>query len=135
MSSKSFILTLAGIFLVTFSVCAGTSVLEGVVRDAAGRPIRGADVRIETKHFSKIVKTDSTGHYATDSLPVGTYRVMLVINGQLKASIPDARTQSGKPTQLNFDLSQKSASANVEKVHRPAYYGKDIMDIRVSPPH
>ena len=93
---------------------------------------------------------------------------MLVINGQVKALILDAKTQLDKPTQLNFDLGGKRASAkkhtkmvwipsniigggrwvevddngnivdntgtnNVEKVRRPAVYGKDIMDIRVSP--
>jgi len=134
MLPKSLILSLVGVLLVTFSVFAGTSVLEGVAKDATG-PIKGADVRIEAKNFSKILKTDASGHYVTDSLPVGTYKVMLVINGQVKTSVLEAKTQLGKPTQLNFDLSGKRASANVEKVRRPAAYGKDIMDIRVSPPH
>jgi carboxypeptidase family protein len=128
MLPKSLILSLVGVLLVTFSVFAGTSVLEGVVKDATGRPIRGADVRIEAKNFSKILKTDANGHYVTHGLPVGTYKVMLVINGQVKASILDAKTQLDKPTQLNFDLSGKS----VEKVRRPAVYGKDLMDIRGS---
>jgi len=128
MLPKSLILSLVGVLLVTFSVFAGTSVLEGVVKDATGRPIRGADVRIEAKNFSKILKTDASGHYVTHGLAVGTYKVMLVINGQVKASILDAKTQLDKPTQLNFDLSGKS----VEKVRRPAVYGKDLMDIRGS---
>jgi hypothetical protein len=97
---------------------------------------------------------------------------MLVINGQVKALILDAKTQSDKPTQLNFDLGGNRASAkkhthrvwippdinmrigggrwvevddngiivdntgsnNVEKVPRPVY-GKDIVDVRMSPPH
>ena len=130
---KSLILCLVGVLLVTFSVFAGTSVLEGVVKDVTGRPIKGADVRIEAKNFSKILKTDASGHYVTDGLAVGTYKVMLVINGQVKASIRDAKTQLGKPTQLNFDLTEKGASANnVEKVRRSAVYGKDIMDVRVN---
>jgi hypothetical protein len=169
MLPKSLILSLVGVLLVTFSVFAGTSVLEGVVKDATGRPIKGADVRIEAKNFSKILKTNASGHYVTDGLAVGTYKVMLVINGQVKALILGAKTQLDKPTQLNFDLSGKRASAkkhtqmvwipsdintrigggrwvevddngnivdntgfnNVEKVRRPAVYGKDIMDIRV----
>jgi len=135
MLSKSLILSLVGVLLVTLTVFAGTSVIEGVVKDTTGRPIKGANVRIEAKNFSKIVKTDANGHYVTDGLAVGTYKVMLVINGQVKASILDAKIQLDKPTQLNFDLSGKKASANVEKVPRPAVYGKDIMDLRVSPPH
>ena len=108
---RSLILTLVGVLLVTFSVFAGTSILEGVVKDATGRPIKGADVRIEAKNFSKILKTDASGHYVTDGLAAGTYKVMLVINGQVKAVILDAKTQLDKPTQLNFDLSGKRASA------------------------
>ncbi|PYL30348.1 MAG: hypothetical protein DMF39_05550 [Verrucomicrobia bacterium] len=130
MLSKSIILSLIGVLFVAFSVSAGTSVLEGVVKDASGRPIKGADVRIETKNFSKILKTDASGRYVTDVLAVGTYQVTLVINGQVKAFIRDAKTQVNKPTQVNFDLSGKRASA--DKVQRPAAYGKDFMDIRPS---
>ena len=97
MLPKSLILSLVGVLLVTLSVFAGTSVLEGVVKDATGRPIKGADVRIEAKNFSKILKTDASGHYATGGLAVGTYKVMLVINGQVKALILDAKTQLDKP--------------------------------------
>ena len=107
---RSLILTLVGLLLVTFSAAADTSV-EGVVKDATGRPIKGADVRIEAKNFSKILKTDASGHYVTHGLAAGTYKVMLVINGQVKAVILDAKTQLDKPTQLNFDLSGKRASA------------------------
>ena len=130
MLSKSIILSLIGVLFVAFSVSAGTSVLEGVAKDASGRPIKGADVRIETKNFSKILKTDASGRYVTDVLAVGTYQVTLVINGQVKASIRDAKTQVNKPTQVNFDLSGKRASA--DKVKRPTAYGKDFMDIRPS---
>jgi Carboxypeptidase regulatory-like domain len=130
MLPKSIILSLIGVLFVAFSVSAGTSVLEGVVKDATGRPIKGADVRIEAKNFSKILKTDASGHYVTDVLAVGTYKVTLVINGQVKASIRDAKTQVNKFTQVNFDLSGKSSSA--DKVQRPAVYGKDFMDIKPS---
>jgi len=111
MVPKSLTLSLIGVLLVAFSVSAGTSVLEGVVKDVTGRPIKGADVRIEAKNFSKILKTDASGHYVTDGLAVRTYKVTLVINGQVKASIPDAKTQAGKPTQLNFDLAGTRTSA------------------------
>jgi hypothetical protein len=97
---------------VTLSASGGTSILEGLVKDPGGHAIKGADVRIEAKNFSKIVKTDASGHYVGDGLAVDTYKVTLIINGQVKASIPDARTQLDKPTQLNFGLTGKTASAN-----------------------
>ena len=106
------ILSFVGLLLATFSVWAGTSVLEGIVKDPTGRPIKGADVRIEAKNFAKVVKTDANGHYISDGLAVGTYKVILVVNGAVKASILNAKTQLGKPTELNFDLTAKTASAN-----------------------
>ena len=112
MFCKSLTITFIGLLLLPFSVWAGTSVLEGVVKDPGGRPIKGADVRIEGKNFSKIVKTDATGHYISEGLAADTYRVTVVVNGSVKASIPNAKTQSRRPTQLNFDLTAKTASAN-----------------------
>src|SRR5439155_6816450 len=88
---KSLLLTLVSVLLVTFTVWAGTSVLEGVVKDPNGRPVKGADVRIEAKNFSKVVKTDANGRYVCDGLGVATYKVSLVINGQVKASILDVK--------------------------------------------
>ena len=111
MLCKSVILSFVCLLLVTLSASAGSSVLEGVVKDPTGRPIKGADVQIDAKDFSKIVKTDANGHYVCDGLRVDTYKVTLVINGQVKASILNAKIQLNKPTQLNFGLTGKTASA------------------------
>ena len=111
MLSKSVILSMVCLSLVTLSASAGSSVLEGLVKDPTGRPIKGADVRIEAKNFSKVVKTDAKGHYVADGLGVDTYKVTLVVNGKVKASILDAKTQLNKATQLNFGLTGKAASA------------------------
>ncbi len=108
---KSLSIGLVGLFALAFSAQAGTPTLEGIVKDANGRPLKGADVRIEAKNFSKVVKTDGSGHYISDGLAVGTYKVTLVVNGSVKASILNAKTQLGKPTQLNFDLTGKTAPA------------------------
>jgi Carboxypeptidase regulatory-like domain len=124
---KSLILTLVGMLFVTFSAAAGTS-LEGVVKDANGRPVKGADVRIEGKNFSKLVKTDARGHYVCDGLAVATYKATLVINGQVKASIPDAKTQAGKPAQLNFNLAGQAASA---KKHTHMVYMRPDVDTHI----
>ncbi len=111
MLPKSLILSFVGSLLVTFSGYAGTSILEGIVKDPSGQPIKGADVRIEAKNSSKVVKTDANGHYVCDGLGVATSKVTLVVNGQVKASILNAKTQVGKPAQLNFNLTGQMASA------------------------
>ena len=58
----------------------------------------------------KTVKTDANGRYISDGLPAGSYRVTLVVNGAIKASINSTKIESAEPTQLNFDLKSKSAS-------------------------
>src|SRR5215469_1433642 len=116
---RSLILSFVGLFLMTFSVWAGTSSLEGIVKDPTGRPIKGADVRIEAKNFAKVVKTDANGHYVSDGLAVGAYKVTLVVNGAVKASILNAKTQVGKPTRLNFDLTGRMVPT---KVHTHLVY-------------
>jgi hypothetical protein len=124
---KSLILTLVGMLFVTFSAAAGTS-LEGVVKDPNGRPIKGADVRIEAKNFSKIVKTDANGHYVCNGLGVGTYKATLVMNGQVKASIANAKTQAGKPAQVNFNLAGQAAPA---KKHTHMVYMRPDIDTHI----
>src|SRR5215467_11820884 len=99
---KSVSLSFVGSLLLTFSAWAGTPALEGTVKDPSGRPIKGADVRIEARNLSRVVKTDASGHYISSGLAVGTYKVTLVVKGSVTASIPNAKTQLGKTTQLNF---------------------------------
>jgi carboxypeptidase family protein len=102
-----------GLVLLSASGRAGASAIEGIVKDPNGRPISGADVRIEAKNansWNKIVKTDAKGHYVSDGLPVGIYRVTLVVGGSVKASINNATIKSGNPTQLNFDLKTSATS-------------------------
>jgi hypothetical protein len=126
---KSLSINFVGLFVLTFTAWAGTSALEGIVKDPSGRPIKGADVRIEATNgtnFSKIVKSDSNGHYISDSLPVGTYKVTVVVNGSVKASIVDAKTKIGSRTQLNFNLTSKTASAKTHRVWVPADTGTHI---------
>ena len=113
-----------------------TGTLQGIVKDPKGHPIKGADIRIETTNSGKLlktVKTDANGHYVSDGLPAGTYRVTLVLNGAVKASINNAKVTLGEPTQLNLDLRSTSASqtsAHAEKgrhwVWQPADSGSRL---------
>src|SRR6266511_3404458 len=95
----------AGFVLSVATAWAAPSAIQGVVKDAKGQAIKGADVRIESKDGRQkfnTVKTDAKGRYISEGLPVGVYRVTLVVNGAVKASITNTKTD--QTTQLNFDL-------------------------------
>ena len=109
---KSLRVGFVGFVLSVATAWAGPSAIQGVVKEK-GQPIRGADVRIESKDGSQrlnTVKTDGNGHYISQGLAPGVYRVTLVVNGAVKASIMNTKTKADQPTQLNFDLKPTAAS-------------------------
>ena len=113
MLTKSLEMCFIGLVLSVATVLAGPSAIQGVVKDAKGQAIKGADVRIESrdgKQRFNTVKTDATGHYISQGLQPGVYRVTLRVNGAVKASIMNTSTKADQATQLNFDLKPASAS-------------------------
>jgi 5-hydroxyisourate hydrolase-like protein (transthyretin family) len=107
MSTKSLQIGFIGLVLCAASAWAGPSSIQGIVNDAKGQPIKGADVRVESKDGKQLfttAKTDAKGRYISQGLAAGVYRVTLVVNGATKASITNTKTKSDQATQLNFDL-------------------------------
>jgi hypothetical protein len=96
----------------------GPASIQGFVRDAKGEPIKGTDVRIESRDGKEVfstVKTDSKGRYVSQRLQPGVYRVTLLVNGAVKASIKNTQTTANQPTQLNFELKPTAQAANIAK--------------------
>ena len=103
---KSLRVGFVGFVLSVATAWAGPSAIQGVVKEK-GQPISGADVRIESKDGSQrfnTVKTDGKGHYISEGLAPGVYRVTLTVNGAVKASIGNTKTKPGQATELNFEL-------------------------------
>jgi hypothetical protein len=110
---KSLQIGLMGFFLCAANAWAGPASIQGIVKDAHGKPIKGADVRIESrdgKQLFNTTKTDTQGRYISQGLQPGVYRVSLVVNGAVKAAIGNTKTKSDQATQLNFDLKPAAAS-------------------------
>ena len=96
----------------------GPASLQGFVKDARGEPIKGADVRVESRDGKQVfstVKTDPKGRYISQGLQPGVYRVTLLVNGAVKASITNTRTKANQPTQLNFDFKPASQAGNIAR--------------------
>jgi hypothetical protein len=111
---KSFQIALIGFFICAANAWAGPASIQGIVKDAHGKAIKNADVRVESRDGKQTfgtVKTDSQGHYISKGLQPGVYRVSLVINGAVKSAISNTKVSSDQATQLNFDLKQATAAA------------------------
>lgn len=96
-----------GLMLCAGSAWAGPTSIQGMVKDAKGQPIKNADVRIESRDGKQLlgnVKTDSKGRYISQGIQPGVYRVTLLVNGAVKASITNTKMKPDQATQLNFDL-------------------------------
>ena len=110
---KSLQIGLIGFLLCAANAWAGPASIQGVVKDAKGQPLKGADVRVESrdgKQLFNTVKTDGKGRYISPGLKPGVYRVSLMVNGGVKASIMNTSTKADQATQLNFDLKPTVAS-------------------------
>jgi 5-hydroxyisourate hydrolase-like protein (transthyretin family) len=122
MFMKSIWIGFIGVTLFVASVSAANSALQGIVKDLNGHPIQGADIRIEATNTGRLltaVKTNGNGRYSLEGLAAGKYRVTLVVNGAVKASINNTALAPGESTQLNFELKQTRALVTVAKgTHR-----------------
>ncbi len=96
----------------------GPASIQGFVKDAKGEPIKGADVRIESRNGKQVftsVKTDPKGRYISQGLEAGVYRVTLLVKGAVKASIMNTQAKANQPTQLNFDFKPTSQAGKIAK--------------------
>ena len=133
MFMKSIWIGFIGVMLFVASASAASSELQGIVKDAKGHPIKGADIRIEATNSGRLlttVKTNVNGRYSLEGLAAGDYRVTLVVNGAVKTSVNNATLEPGESTQLNFELKQTRASVTVTKgkhwVWIPAFTGSRL---------
>jgi hypothetical protein len=101
-----------GLMLCAANAWAGPASIKGIVTDAKGQPIKGADVRIESvdgKQLFKTVKTDARGLYVSQGLQLRVYRVTLLVNGVVKSCITNINTKQDQATELNLDLKRVAA--------------------------
>ena len=126
---KSLGFALIGLLAFTFNAWSATPALQGIVTDTNGKPIKGAEVKIEarTGKFANAMKTDANGHYGFDGLTTGiSYKVTLMINGAIKAQILNASARAGKPAELNFDLRRTKAYSGKRRIWVPESTGTHI---------
>jgi hypothetical protein len=91
--------------------------VEGMVKDSKGQPVTGAEIRVVANNAKVLstLKTDAKGHYASQPLPAGVYKVDLLINSKPQASIGNVQVKATGLTQANFDLRLAKATASKKK--------------------
>jgi tetratricopeptide (TPR) repeat protein len=106
-------LFIAAGMLVLFSAAsmAQTSSLEGDVKDADGKPLVGALVKIDRKdikgHYQ--VKTNKKGHYFHAGLPLGVYKLTLEVDGKDVDFVDNVRTKFGDTEKVDFNMAEVKA--------------------------
>jgi len=115
---RNLALSAAAVFIFAFSASAQVSSVEGVVKGDDGQPIKGAIVKIERKDIkgNYPVKTDKKGHYGHYGLPLGTYKISVEVDGQVRDSMDNVKTKLGDPTPIDFNLhDQKKQQEEMQK--------------------
>lgn len=104
------------LFAFAGSALAQTSSLEGVVKGEDGQPLKDALINIDRKdikgHYQ--VKTKKKGDYFHAGLPLGTYKITLVVDGKERDSVDNVRTRLGDPLPVNFDLQGQKARGEAQ---------------------
>ena len=96
----------AGAFAFASTASAQSSAVQGEVRGIDDHRMQGAQIRIERKDQKSALittTTDAKGHYATNKLPVGVYRISVVgADGTVMSSINVKTARSN--AWVDFDL-------------------------------
>jgi tetratricopeptide (TPR) repeat protein len=101
------------------SAFAQISAIEGDVKGPDGQPLKGAQILIEREDMKgtyKGAKTDKKGHYIYNGLPLGKYKVSVLVDGKPMDFVEHVQTKLGDPTEVPFDLKQRAdQQASVQK--------------------
>jgi len=102
-----------GLLLLALPAFAQTTSIEGTVKDADGKPVQGAIVKIlrTDVNGNYPVKTDKKGHYGHYGLPLGVFDVSVVVDGQVKDLQRGVRPTLAMPAKVDFDLKANQAVA------------------------
>jgi tetratricopeptide (TPR) repeat protein len=106
--ARNLALVLACSFLLVPVSWAQTGAIEGEIIGDDGAGMKDALVKIERVDIkgNYKVKSNKKGRYFHAGLPLGTYNVMVEVNGQIIDSVKGVRVGLGDPTPVNFNLAE-----------------------------
>ncbi len=120
---KSLLIRL-GLFLAVTCLAVGTipaqttGTISGLVRDATGGVIPGAEVVVTNTEtgVSRTVITDDSGYYLATNVPVGTFEVSVELAGFKKASVTGIKVdiRSNRKADLTLEVGGSTEEVTVE---------------------
>jgi Carboxypeptidase regulatory-like domain len=112
-------LIFGSIFLAA-AATAQTTAIEGVVRGPDAKPMKNADVRLESKAKSvaaQTTKTDTSGRYRFSNVGMGKYRVTVLSGSQVQGFIDSVNTSASKAAKVDFDIKGGAAGQPKKAKH------------------
>jgi hypothetical protein len=116
---NAFWLVIAGFVLViqVFAQGGATGAISGTVVDPTGAVVANAEVRIvnqDTGETTRVTKTDGTGSFVANLLPVGTYTVTVTNPGFSEGKFPDIVVRITETTRMTAKLAPLKVLEKVE---------------------
>jgi tetratricopeptide (TPR) repeat protein len=105
-----------------------TGSIAGSVKGEDGKPLQGAQIRIERKDIkgNYSVKTNKKGEFFHAGLPLGNYKVSLEISGRIVDTQDNVRTTLGDPKEVVFDLQAvKQRQAALQRAAETGQFTED----------
>lgn len=93
------------IIVASFATALAAPAIEGNVLGADGRPLKGAEVRIERKDKAGpaiTTATDARGHYLASGLSIGLYRISVIEGGAVKSALDVKTAERNAPVDFNL---------------------------------
>ncbi|HLJ48331.1 MAG TPA: tetratricopeptide repeat protein [Bryobacteraceae bacterium] len=132
MFAKSRIFSFSAISFVMFAGAAFAQItaIEGDVKGPDGQPLKGAAIlieRLDMKGTYKGAKSDKKGHYIYNGLPIGKYKVSLVVDGKTMDTVDNVSTRLGDPVPI--DLDARKGAAQQQAAQQAASTGTVSKDV------
>lgn len=106
---------------------AATPTIQGDVRGPDGKPLAGAEVRVQLKDAKAApitVVADQKGHYVFKDLAAGTYKVSASKSGMATTTLENIRARTQGAVRVDFDLKKQTGEA---KAAAPAKKAKHMV--------
>ncbi len=117
---RRFFLSIAIVLAIAFVTLAqqATGSIEGLVRDATGAVLPGAEVAVINTETGAIrnFQTNESGFYKVPSLPSGKYSVRVTVQGFAPKELTNIVLQVGSSAEVNVDLEVGNASGEIVTV-------------------